>query len=78
MLRNSEQRPTQMVVIYYQLTLKNHNFLPGQVMIDILDSAVLSFSKQPCIQTFKIIFQSLHMLRSSDLTQFKVQTILYK
>jgi hypothetical protein len=38
MLRNSEQRPTQMVVVFYHLTLKNHICLPGLVMIDIVDS----------------------------------------
>ena len=37
MRRNSEQRPTQMVVVFYQLTLKNHVFLPVLVMVDKMD-----------------------------------------
>ena len=38
MLSNSKQRATQMVVVFYHLTLKNHIYLPGLVMIDIVDS----------------------------------------
>ena len=38
MLRNSKQRAAQMVVVFYHLTLKNHIYLPGLVMIDIVDS----------------------------------------
>ena len=35
MLRNSKQQATQMVVVFYHLTLKNHICLPELFMIDI-------------------------------------------